>query len=179
MLYLKCQVCMNHRCLYTSFILCRRLQPTKVPLERIHPSILNRTTQQSFFGKWIGKCSMTFQKPRGNTVSNLQRITAMLITSRLCFKSWCFQYGNSQKILCFVQLCSFSSNPEIWKLISVVTLGKVDTTSYNISPEILRGGPMCMLFPLRKATLLALKQWLRGKNRRWQSNQDDFRLCCN
>ena len=95
---------------------------------------------------------------------------SVCITLKLYLRSWYSQEGNSQKILYFVQLCSFSWNPGIWNSTSIITLGNLGVASDNISPEILRGGPTCMLCPLRKATLLALKHWFQGKNRRWELN---------
>ena len=67
------------------------LKSQKVPLDRIHPMIVNRSYNLASFGRWMGKCIITMKKDEGNIFSSWQRVTTI----------WSSNYWNSLTSITF------------------------------------------------------------------------------
>ena len=101
------------------------------------------------------------------TVLNMfsKKFSSMCITSKLCLNKLSFQYGRSQKMILFVQLCD-SSYPFILVSPLSMTFGKCFMLLQTCNGVKLGGGPSVSAWPFRKALLFLLKWCSLGKNLR-------------
>lgn len=99
----------------------------------------------------------------------------MCITSGFCRKL-SFQCGNSQNMLCFIQLCLIPY-PGSLEGGASVTLGNWETLSQIWYPVRSEGAGSFSILFFQNAFFIFLNSWCIGKNWQWESNHEFFLPC--